>query len=80
VIDAPGPTCRRLLEHRLDRERRVETAVGDGAGTLTTITDAAYEKDLGGVRDLAEATVAAHLEKLAVEGRVRWDGQRATPA
>lgn len=78
VIDDPVATCRRLLAHRLDRERRVEAAVRDGARTLAAITDAAYDKDLEGVRDLAEATVAAHLEKLAVEGRVRWDDQRAT--
>ena len=80
VIDDPSATCRRLLAHRLDRERRVEAAVADGATTVAAITDAAYEKDLAGVRDLAEATVRAHLEKLAVENRVRWDGQRATPA
>jgi glyoxylase-like metal-dependent hydrolase (beta-lactamase superfamily II) len=80
VIDDPDGTCRRLLAHRLDRERRVEAAVANGATTVATITDAAYEKDLADVRDLAEATVAAHLEKLAVEGRVRWDGQRAIPA
>jgi hypothetical protein len=30
------------------------------------------------VRGLAEATVEAHLEKLAVEGRVAWDGARAS--
>jgi len=41
--------------------------------------DAAYEKDVSDVRDLARATVRAHLEKLAVEGHVRWDGERARP-
>ncbi|MFT4885524.1 MAG: ribonuclease/clavin/mitogillin, partial [Natronomonas sp.] len=33
-----------------------------------------------GVRDLAIATVRAHLQKLAHEGRVDWDGDRAVPA
>jgi hypothetical protein len=72
-------TCRRLLTHRLDRERRVRAAVADGATTVDAILDAAYEKDLSGVRDLAAGTVRAHLAKLAVEGSLRWDGERATP-
>lgn len=73
VIDDPGKACRRLLSHRLDRERRVEAAVIGGAKTVSAITDAAYDKDVSGVRDLAEATVRAHLEKLTVEGRIVWD-------
>ncbi|WP_324759189.1 MBL fold metallo-hydrolase [Haloarcula sp. GH36] len=79
-IDDPEQTCRRLLAHRLDRERRVRAAVVDGAATLDEILDAAYEKDLSGVRDLARATVRAHLEKLAVEGALAWDGERVVPA
>ncbi|QLH81948.1 MBL fold metallo-hydrolase [Halosimplex pelagicum] len=73
-------TTARLLAHRLDRERRVREAVAEGWETVPDITTAAYDKDLSGVRDLAEATVRAHLEKLAVEGSVRWDGDRARPA
>ncbi|QLH77411.1 MBL fold metallo-hydrolase [Halosimplex rubrum] len=73
-------TAARLIGHRLDRERRVRDAVEEGAETVSDITSAAYEKDLSGVRDLAEATVRAHLETLAVEGSVRWDGERARPA
>jgi glyoxylase-like metal-dependent hydrolase (beta-lactamase superfamily II) len=76
VVDDPRATCERLLGHRLDREARVLAAVRDGAGTVPAVTDAAYEKDVSAVRDLAEATVRAHLEKLAVERRVRWDGGR----
>ncbi len=79
VIDDPRATCERLIRHRLDRERRVLSAVRDGHRAVPEVLDAAYEKDLAGVRDLAAATVRAHLEKLAVEGRVRWDGERAVP-
>jgi glyoxylase-like metal-dependent hydrolase (beta-lactamase superfamily II) len=71
-IDEPRPTIDRLLGHRLDRERRVRHAVEAGAGTLEEVVDAAYDKDLSGVVDLATATVRAHLEKLAVEGDVVW--------
>jgi glyoxylase-like metal-dependent hydrolase (beta-lactamase superfamily II) len=77
-IRNPRETLSRLVFHRLDRERAVETAVRDGARTLDDVVDAAYDKDLTGVREMATRTVEAHLEKLAVEGRVEWDGKRAT--
>lgn len=79
VIDDPRATCRRLVDHRRQREQRVLAAVEGGAETLAEVVDAAYEKDISDVRDLALATARAHLEKLAVEGRVRWDGERARP-
>jgi glyoxylase-like metal-dependent hydrolase (beta-lactamase superfamily II) len=72
-IDDPRATLDRLLAHRLDRERRVRAAVADGARTVEEVVAAAYDKDLSGVRDLAAATVRAHLDKLAVEGRLAWD-------
>jgi glyoxylase-like metal-dependent hydrolase (beta-lactamase superfamily II) len=74
-IDDPRATLDRLIHHRLARERRVAAAVDAGARTLDEVVDAAYDKDLTGVRDLAASTVAAHLEKLAVEGRVVWNGE-----
>ena len=80
VIEDPRATCRRLIDHRRQREQRVLAAVDGGAETLAEVVDAAYEKDVSDVRDLALATVRAHLEKLAVEGRVRWDGERARPS
>jgi glyoxylase-like metal-dependent hydrolase (beta-lactamase superfamily II) len=76
VIDDPRATCERLIRHRIDRERRVLTAVEAGNRTVGDILGAAYDKDLTGVRDLAEATVRAHLEKLHHEGRIEWDGSR----
>jgi glyoxylase-like metal-dependent hydrolase (beta-lactamase superfamily II) len=79
VITDVRATCRRLVDHRLSRERRVRAAVEAGAETVPDVCDAAYEKDLTGVREMAEATVVAHLEKLAVEGRISWDGRRARP-
>ncbi|MFD1511868.1 MBL fold metallo-hydrolase [Halomarina rubra] len=79
VVEAPRETLRRLVDHRLDREASVLAAVEAGATSVSDVTDAAYEKDVSHVRPLAEATVHAHLEKLAVEGRLRFDGERATP-
>lgn len=82
VVDDPRATCERLIRHRLERERRVVDAVTGGAADVDAVVDAAYEKELSGVRDLARATVVAHVEKLAVEGRVRYDpaSDRVGPA
>lgn len=79
TIDDPRIDIERLIRHRLDREKKVLAAVRSGARALDEVLDAAYEKDLSGVRDLARTTVAAHLEKLAVERKVEWDGERAWP-
>ena len=79
VIEEPRATCERLLAHRRTRERRILAVVTDGAYTLDAVTDGAYDKDISAVRELAVATVEAHVEKLAVEGRIRWDGERVRP-
>lgn len=70
AIDDPTAVCQRLIDHRLDRERSVLAAVEAGADDVDAVVDAAYEKDLTGVVDLARATVVAHLEKLLAEGRI----------
>jgi len=79
VIEEPRATCERLLAHRLDRERRVLDAVRNGAETPEDLVEAVYEKDVSDVYDLATATVVAHADKLAVEGRVSWVGGKLRP-
>ncbi|MFB6143376.1 MAG: MBL fold metallo-hydrolase [Halorientalis sp.] len=79
VIEDPRATLERLIDHRIDREDLVRAAVEAGARDLEAILDAAYDKDLTGVRDLARATVRCHLRKLHVEGDLVWDGERAVP-
>lgn len=79
VIDAPRRTCERLIDHRLEREASVLTAVQAGNHTLDSIVDAAYAKDISDVRGLATRTVRAHLRKLDTEGKLRWDGGEAHP-
>lgn len=76
VIDTPKETILRLLEHRLDRERRVRAAVHNGAKDLSAILEAAYDKSLEGVEELALATVRAHLQKLAVEAETVDERER----
>jgi len=72
AIVEPEIRLTELLAHRRDRERKVEAAVDAGARTVEEVLESAYDKDLTGVRDLAAETVRAHLEKLAVEGRVDY--------
>jgi len=79
VVEDPRSVCERLLRHRLNREARVLAAVKAGNRAVTDILDAAYDKDLAGVRNLAGMTVRAHLDKLHHEGRIEWDGSRADP-
>jgi ribonuclease/clavin/mitogillin len=79
VVEDPRNRLSWLIDHRLDREAQVLSAVQDGAKTVDAIVGKAYDKDLEGVRDLAARTVLAHLEKLAIEGRIVWDGDRVTP-
>lgn len=78
-IADPRATLARLVDHRRRRETRVLAAVEDGATTVESVLDAAYEKDISSVRGMARATVRAHLEKLGRERRVRLDGDRVEP-
>ncbi|WP_435069479.1 MBL fold metallo-hydrolase [Haloplanus sp. C73] len=80
VVDDPRATLHRLYDHRLDRERQIQRAVRKGASSVDSVVDAAYDRDLSGVRALAAATVRAHLDKLAVEGRVRFDPETGSVA
>lgn len=73
TIVTPNQRIRGLLEHRRQREHRVQRAVEEGAVSVDEVLDMAYDKDLRGVRDLAAATVQAHLTKLSKEGRIRWE-------
>ncbi|WP_122089410.1 MBL fold metallo-hydrolase [Halalkalicoccus subterraneus] len=76
-IDHPKERLDWLIDHRLERERRVRGAVEAGNHTMEAVRDAAYGKDLSGVADLASLTVEAHLKKLVAEGVVEWDGECA---
>ncbi|ERH11036.1 MAG: hypothetical protein J07HX64_02815 [halophilic archaeon J07HX64] len=58
---------------------RVLDAVRAGHEHSPAIVEAAYEKDVSDVFALAEATVVAHIEKLAAERKLSWDGDRARP-
>ncbi len=71
VTDA-GPKLDEYHAHRLDREKQVVAAVGQGPGSLRDVTARVYGSELGeDLMKAAEMTTRAHLQKLVEEGRVR---------
>jgi glyoxylase-like metal-dependent hydrolase (beta-lactamase superfamily II) len=58
------------VAHRLDRERRLVTALDRGARSVDELLDAAWEDVSPRLRPVAAITLAAHLEKLDGEGRL----------
>ena len=58
------------VEHRLDRERRLVDALARGARTVDEMLDDAWSDAPQALRPVAAVTLAAHLDKLAEEGRL----------
>ena len=58
------------LAHRLDRERRLLAALDDGRRSVGELLDAAWSDAPDHLRPAAALSLAAHLEKLADEGRL----------
>jgi glyoxylase-like metal-dependent hydrolase (beta-lactamase superfamily II) len=69
-IWAPGERIREYIEHRLDRERRLLAAIAEGRRGEQALLDAAWSDVPEQLRPLAAITLAAHLDKLAEEGRL----------
>ena len=66
------------LGHRIDRENRLLAALADGDRTIAALLDAAWPEVPEGLRPLATATLAAHLDKLAEEGALPAGVERPT--
>jgi glyoxylase-like metal-dependent hydrolase (beta-lactamase superfamily II) len=58
------------LSHRLERERRLLAALDRGHRSVDELLDDAWSDAPAALRPAAEATLAAHLDKLADEGRL----------
>jgi glyoxylase-like metal-dependent hydrolase (beta-lactamase superfamily II) len=69
VDDAPA-RLREMLEHRLERERRLRQALASGARSVEEMLDAAWSDAPQGLRPFARATLGAHLDKLAEDGQL----------
>ena len=58
------------ISHRLDRERRLVQALDRGLRTRKELLDEAWSDVPEALRPAAALTLAAHLDKLALEGRL----------
>lgn len=75
-VDDPQAKLTAYIEHRLDRERRVVAALDAGARTVAALLDRVWSDVAPVLRPAAELTLAAHLDKLADEGRLPDGVQR----
>jgi glyoxylase-like metal-dependent hydrolase (beta-lactamase superfamily II)/8-oxo-dGTP pyrophosphatase MutT (NUDIX family) len=72
LIGAPHKEVRRLIAHRLARERKVEAAIGRlGNPTADELLPVVYDDVPAGRHHVAARSLAAHLDKLVADGVVR---------
>jgi glyoxylase-like metal-dependent hydrolase (beta-lactamase superfamily II) len=69
-VGDPTAKLGEYIEHRLDRERRLRAALEAGLRTTDELLDAAWSDAPAILRPAAAVTLAAHLDKLAEEGRL----------
>jgi len=69
VLD-PAAKLDQYISHRLDRERRLIAALGAGKRTVRELLDDVWCDAPPALRPAATVTLAAHLDKLADEGRL----------
>lgn len=77
VMDEPNRVVDWYVAHRLQREQEILTALAGGANTVSDIVEVVYRDVDRSLHPLAARSVAAHLRKLADEGRVSFDGTRS---
>lgn len=76
----PAALLRHYVAHRLMREHKVLGAIGAGGATEGEILARAYDDTPVALWPLAIRSMAAHLAKLAREGRVEQRGDQWRPA
>ena len=76
VVAEPHAKLDQYMSHRLDRERRLVAALALGARSVDEMLDAAWTEVPEVLRPAATVTLAAHLDKLADEGRLPKGVQR----
>jgi glyoxylase-like metal-dependent hydrolase (beta-lactamase superfamily II) len=78
VVDDPATKIDEYIDHRLGRERRLLAALEGGARSVSEMLDAAWADVPDLLRPAATVTLAAHLDKLAAEGRLPTGVERPT--
>ena len=69
-MEDPAAKLDEYVEHRLARERALLAALAAGARSVDELLDAAWSDAPAMLRPAAAVTLAAHLDKLADEGRL----------
>ena len=69
-VEDPAALLDRYLAHRADRERKLIAALDAGLRTIDELLDRAWSDAPPSLRLAAAATLLAHLDKLAEEGRL----------
>jgi glyoxylase-like metal-dependent hydrolase (beta-lactamase superfamily II) len=70
LVTDPAAKLDQYRAHRLERERRVLEALADGLRERDELLDRVWSKVPAALRPAAAATLEAHLDKLAAEGRL----------
>jgi len=70
LVHDPRAKVAEYIAHRLDRERRLLAALEDGHRSIDELLDRAWSEVPAQLRPAAAVTLAAHLDKLADEGRL----------
>lgn len=72
----PRERISQYIDHRLERERLLLKALAQGRRSTGDLLDAAWSDVPAALRPAASVTLAAHLDKLAEEGRLPEGVQR----
>jgi glyoxylase-like metal-dependent hydrolase (beta-lactamase superfamily II)/8-oxo-dGTP pyrophosphatase MutT (NUDIX family) len=79
LVGAPHKEVRRLIAHRLGRERKVVRALQQlGEASVEELLPVVYDDVPARIHRVAARSLTAHLDKLAAEGAVRAAGERYT--
>jgi glyoxylase-like metal-dependent hydrolase (beta-lactamase superfamily II) len=70
LVEDPGERLEAYVAHRLERERRLLAALGDGLRGVDELLDRVWDDAPERLRTAATITLAAHLGKLEEEGRL----------
>jgi glyoxylase-like metal-dependent hydrolase (beta-lactamase superfamily II) len=78
-VNDPQAKLAEYIAHRLDRERRLLAALESGKRTVDELLDEVWDDAPDVLRPAAAVTLAAHLDKLADEGRLPDAVERPRP-
>ena len=77
LIGEPHREVRRLVQHRLKRERKVRDAIAQARpAELDELLPLVYDDVPPRIHGVAARSLTAHLQKLVADGAVRADGER----